>query len=104
VVRVDGQEVPGIAAYRAASPRFAVALPAGNVLGAPAGVALAVADGWQVVLAPLPPGEHVVVAHVELADGTVLPDETARITVVAPAAVAPGAGPNPETPGATPAA
>jgi hypothetical protein len=44
------------------------------------------------------------VAHVELADGTVLPDETARITVVTPAALDFGAGPDPETPGATPAA
>lgn len=101
-VRVDGREVPNIGAYRASSPAFAVSLPEPNVLGVPAGVAVAVADGYQVMLGPLPPGDHVVVAHAELTDGTVLPDEVLRLTVVAPAVGDPGAPPELGTPGADP--
>ena len=82
VVHVDGQAVPDIEAYRASSPRFT--LPEHNVLGVPAGVAYAVADGYQVMVAPLPVGEHEIVAHVELTDGTVLPDKVLRVAVVEP--------------------
>jgi hypothetical protein len=101
VVRVDGQEVPEIEAYRAASPRFIMALPEHNVLGAPAGIAYAVADGYQLMVAPLPVGEHEIVAHVELTDGLVLPDKVLRVTVVEPPGVDPGATPDLGTPGAT---
>ena len=82
VVHVDDQVVPDIEAYRFTSPRFTLVLPENNVLGAPAGPAQAVTDGYQIILTPLSPGEHEVTVHVELTDGTVLPDETLRITVV----------------------
>ncbi len=85
-VSVDGRDLPDIGAYRASSPLFPLPLPANNVLGAPAGMASAVADGYQLILAPLPPGEHEVVVHAELTDGTVLPDKVMRITVIAPTA------------------
>ena len=103
-VRVDGQALPDIQAYRASSALFPLALPQTNVLAAPAGMAFAVADGYQVILAPLAPGEHEIVAHVELTDGTVLPDKVARITVVGPATTEPGATPDMGTLGATPVA
>ena len=103
VVRVDGQVVPDIESYRASSPRFTMALPENNVLGVPAGVAYAVADGYQVMLAPLPAGEHEIMAHVELTDGTVLPDKSIRMRIVEPAVIGPGAPtPDLETPRATP--
>lgn len=102
VVRVDGQEVPDIAAYRVSSPLFTLALPENNVLGASAGPAYAVADGYQIMLAPLPVGEHELMVHVELTDGTVLPDKVARITVVAPPVASPAATADLGTPVATP--
>ena len=104
VVRVDGHAVPEIQTYRASTPLFALMLPERNVLGVPAGVAPAVADGYQVMVAPLPAGEHEITVHVELTDGTVLPDKTARITVVALPAVGPAASPGPGTPLASPLA
>jgi hypothetical protein len=94
VVRVDGQAVPAIETYRASTPRFTMTLPKHNVLGVPAGVAYAVADGYQVMEAPLPVGEHEIVAHVELTDGTVLPDKVMRLTVVDAAVVGPGPSPD----------
>jgi hypothetical protein len=102
VVRVDGQEVPEIEAYRDSSPRFIMTLPDHNVLGVPAGIAYAVADGYQLMVAPLPLGDHEIVAHVELTDGTVLPDKVMRLIVVEPAFIDPGATPDLGTPGATP--
>lgn len=84
-VSVDGKVVPEIKAYRVSSPLFMVSLPEGNVLGAPAGVTWAAADGYQVMLRPLPPGEHKIVVHLELTDGTVLPDKLVQVTVVEPA-------------------
>jgi hypothetical protein len=83
VVRVDGVPVPEVEDFRAMSPVFLVELPESNVLGAPAGEADVVADGYLLMLAPLPPGEHEIVVHVELADGTVLPDKVLVLTVVA---------------------
>lgn len=80
-VWVDGEEVVGADAYRFTTDRFAVDLPEHNIFGAPAGEVEAVASGWQVVLPPLSPGEHEVVVHAELTDGTVFPDARARLTV-----------------------
>jgi hypothetical protein len=80
-VFVDGEEVPGVERYRFTTDRFALDLPEHNILGAPAGRAEAVASGYQVILPPLPPGEHELIVHVELADGTVLPDKRTVLTV-----------------------
>jgi hypothetical protein len=104
-VTVDGEIVPNITSYRSSSPLFAVSLPEGNVLGAPSGVMWAVADGYQVMLGPLPPGEHEIIVHLELTDGTVLPDKLLRITVVEPAWEVPVTTPQNSTPAvATPVA
>ncbi len=81
-VRIDGQPVPDAAAFRRESPAFTVTLPEHNVLGVPAGDAEVVSDGYQMLLAPLPLGTHHIVVHVELTDGTVLPDKVIAITVV----------------------
>jgi len=84
IVRVDGDLVPNITAHRASSPAFTMTLPENNVLGAPPGTARAVADGYHLLLAPLAPGTHEVMVHVELLDGTVLPDKIAYLTVLDP--------------------
>lgn len=91
-----------IQTYRVSSPLFTLALPDANVLGVPPGPAHAVADGYQIMLAPLPVGEHEIRVHVELVDGTVLPDKIAQITVVAPPVASPAATPDLGTPVATP--
>lgn len=82
VVRIDGELVPDIEDYRVASQPVMLPLPEHNVLGAPAGEATVVGDGYQVILAPLSPGQHEIIVHVELDDGTVLPDKVLRLTVV----------------------
>lgn len=84
VVRVNGEVVPDVEQYRAASPVFSMQLPENNILAVPAGTGLAVADGYQVVLRPLPPGTHEIVVHVEVIDGYALPDKTLHLTVVEP--------------------
>jgi hypothetical protein len=81
VVRIDGELVPEIDAYRVSSPPVVITLPEHNVLGAPAGEATVVGDGYQMMLAPLPQGEHEIMVHVELDDGTVLPDKVLHLTV-----------------------
>ncbi len=81
---VDGDELPEIDAWRFTTRVFEVQLPEHDVLGLNAEETEAVASGWQVILPPLSPGEHEVIVHAELADGTVLPDARTVITVDAP--------------------
>jgi hypothetical protein len=57
-------------------------LPDNNILGVPASITRVVANGYQVMVAPLTPGEHQIRVHLELTDGTVLPDKLARLTVI----------------------
>jgi hypothetical protein len=99
---VDGRNIPEIETYRTSTPLFAMSLPEHNILGAPAGVAYAVADGYQAILRPLPAGEHEVIVHLELEDSTVLPDKLVRLKVVEPTWSAPIATPDVATPLATP--
>jgi hypothetical protein len=83
-VTVDGEALPDIDRYRATSPVFTLQLPKDNILVVPEGTGRAVADGYAVVLAPLAPGEHEVIVHVEVVDGYALPDKTLHLTVVEP--------------------
>ncbi len=53
-----------------------------DICRAPADSADAVADGYQLLLASLLPGEHEIMVHVELQDGTVLPDKVMQFTVI----------------------
>lgn len=90
---VDGEPVDDLAAYRASTALFSLVLPEPNLFGAPAGVAASVADGYQVMLGPLPEGEHVVT----------ISDPEITVTyrlVVAPPQIVDAAA----TPAATPAA
>jgi hypothetical protein len=48
-------------AARCTGPAFSIALPDNNLLGLPAGIwAPAVADGYYLLLSPLPPGPHTI--------------------------------------------
>jgi hypothetical protein len=68
-VRVDGEVIEDLAPYRVSTPLFPLVLPPGNLLGTTASVADSVADGYQVLLAPLPEGEHVITISVPGSDG-----------------------------------
>ena len=86
VVRVNGEVVPDVEHYRAASPVFSMQLPENNIFAVPAGTGLAVADGYHVVFRPLQPGTYEIVVHVEVIDGYALPDKTLHLSVVEPVA------------------
>src|SRR5215203_7166902 len=55
---VDGVAIPDLERYRVQSDLFTVALPAGNWLDVEPAVIQGVADGYWLLLAPLPVGEH----------------------------------------------
>jgi len=62
-VSVNGVEVPDLETYQSESPLFTLTLPEDNLFRAPAGVAHAVADGFQIMVGPLPAGEHEIVVR-----------------------------------------
>jgi hypothetical protein len=55
---INGQAVPDLDPYRATTPPFSQVVGVDNMYSLPAGVNLAVGDGYQVILMPPPPGEH----------------------------------------------
>jgi hypothetical protein len=57
---VDGQAVENLSDYRAVTPLYTLWLPEDNLLGSSKQVADSVADSYQVMIAPLPEGGHVV--------------------------------------------
>ena len=65
-VKIDGTPLQELSKYRAQSPdSFTVTLPAGNVVGLPAGTyGPHVSDGYWLMLTPLSPGYHTIVVHV----------------------------------------
>ncbi|MCC2629597.1 MAG: hypothetical protein K0S14_3247, partial [Thermomicrobiales bacterium] len=89
---VDGETIPDLERYRVQSDLFAVALPAGNMLGVEPTVTQGVVEGYWLLLAPLPVGEH------ELRFGGSLPDSdfstevTYHLTVAEPTVLEPTDG------------
>src|SRR5438874_7160798 len=56
---VDGTNIQDIKPkYRAQSPLFDLTLPKNNVFGLTEGPTKSVADGFWIILKPLPPGKH----------------------------------------------
>jgi hypothetical protein len=72
---IDGVPVEDLTRFRSQSPLFGFTLPEDNLLGGQAGTCspdpavgtcvpyLAVADGFYLMLPPLPPGEHTIHVH-----------------------------------------
>lgn len=60
VAEIDGVAVQNIAAYRAGSPNYYFTAPDPNVLGIAAGSGQSVADGFYLMVAPLPAGRHTI--------------------------------------------
>jgi hypothetical protein len=81
-VTVDGKELQGLNQYRVQSPVFTQTLGENNPLDEPAGTTIeAVADGYWIMLTPLPRGEHEIhfIGEIEEFDFTI--DVTYHITV-----------------------
>ena len=57
---VDGKAVENLSDFRAVTPLFTLWLPKDNLLGSPKQVADATADGYQVMIAPLSEGDHMI--------------------------------------------
>ena len=97
---IDGVAIPDLERYRVQSEPFTVVLPEDNVLEVEPAVIAGVMEGYWLLLAPLPPGEH------ELRFGGGVPEfgfsteVTYHLTVAEPVVVEPADG----TPDATPTA
>jgi hypothetical protein len=81
-VTVDGKELQDLEQYRVQSPVFTLTVGENNYLDEPAGTTVkGVADGYWIMLTPLPRGEHEIhfIAEIEEADFTL--DVTYHITV-----------------------
>lgn len=82
---VDGVPVPDLFSHREESPAFAFSAAAGNPFGVPTGPSgIAVADGYWVMVAPIPAGEtHVINFGGGVSEFGFSVDVTATITAVA---------------------
>jgi hypothetical protein len=92
---VDGVPLQDLQNYRADSPLFNVTFPEGNILGIPAGSSEGVADGYWVMLQPLPAGEHTIHfrgAYVDVTApggaGNIVTETTSHLTIAPPVAAA----------------
>jgi hypothetical protein len=68
-VSINGQDVGDLEAYRLASPAFPLTLSEGNLNLAEPGVALAVAESSNFIIAPPSPGEYEIAISYSSADG-----------------------------------
>ena len=86
---VDGVDIPDLERYRVQSDLFSVALPVGNVLGVEPAVTQGVADGYWLLLAPLPVGEHELRFGGGIPDSGISTEVTYHLTVAEPVVLAP---------------
>ncbi|HZA92702.1 MAG TPA: hypothetical protein VE420_08770 [Gemmatimonadales bacterium] len=89
---VDGETIPDLERYRVQSDLFAVALPAGNMLGVEPTVTQGVADGYWLLLAPLPVGEHELHFGGSVPDSDIASEVTYHLTVAEPTVLEPTDG------------
>lgn len=69
---VDGLEIKNIESYRVQSPLFNLTIPADNMLGLePVDSTEATADGYYVILEPLPAGRHIIQVSASIVDDPV---------------------------------
>lgn len=94
---INGQEIPDLENYRASTPLFTVNFPVDNFYAVQEGVALSVAEGYSLIVAPPPPGEYEIEVSTSF-EGEAFAS-TITVVVEAPQVIEPAA-----TPGATPMA
>ncbi len=78
---IDGVPVPGLNRYFITSPLFRFTVPDDNILGVPAGSGYSVAQGINLMIAPLSPGQHTMHLHAEVPSLGVVYDWTYFMTV-----------------------
>ena len=101
---VNGREVPGLERYRARSPLFPLLTPEENLFGVPAAVALAVVEGYALIIAPPSPGEYEITKLTIFSNPTETREATYQITVQAPQIIEPETAPEGSPEAATPVA
>jgi hypothetical protein len=69
-VTINGHDVGDTGQYRLATAAFPITLSEGNVSTAPPGVALAVAETTNFIIAPPPPGDYEIVVSLSSPDGS----------------------------------
>ena len=89
---VDGETIPDLERYRVQSDLFAVALPAGNMLGVEPTVTQGVVEGYWLLLAPLPVGEHELRFGGAVPDSEIATEVTYHLTVAEPTVLEPTDG------------
>jgi hypothetical protein len=89
---VDGETIPNLERYRVQSDLFAVALPAGNMLGVEPTVTQGVVEGYWLLLAPLPVGEHELRFGGAVPDSEIATEVTYHLTVAEPTVLEPTDG------------
>jgi hypothetical protein len=97
---VDGIAVEPMEDYRTTTPLFTFNFTENNIFGAAPGMANAVGDGYQFIIAPLPVGEHEIVVGGTWREPEIQQDTaTYRIIVEAPQVIEPEGSPEAATPG-----
>ena len=89
---VDGETIPDLERYRVQPDLFAVALPAGNMLGVEPTVTQGVVEGYWLLLAPLPVGEHELRFGGAVPDSEIATEVTYHLTVAEPTVLEPTDG------------
>jgi hypothetical protein len=88
---INGEMVSDLAPFRASTPPFSQVVGTDNMYSLPAGVSLAVGDGYQVILMPPSPGEHQIEFGWPGPEGNVV--VTYHLTVAEPAVREPAPSP-----------
>jgi hypothetical protein len=78
-VTLDGTPLTNLENYRAQAPSFNVTFPSNAIFGAPAGPTVAAADGYYLMLEPLPSGTHKL--NIKGVDTDFVSDVTYTLTV-----------------------
>jgi len=78
---IDGTPVVDLAKFRVSSPVFTFTAAIGNVFGIPPGTTRSVADGYWVLMRPLPPGSHTISFGGAFPPGKFTPAVTYTLTV-----------------------
>jgi hypothetical protein len=100
---INGQEIPNVLDYRRTSPLMTLNFPDDNIFGVPGGIALAVADGYSLIIAPPPPGDYEIIGSTTF-DGTDTFTSTIQVTVEDAQVIEPEATPGASPEAATPVA
>jgi hypothetical protein len=96
---VDGTPVEQIEDYRVSTPLFTFNFGENNVWELAPGVAHAVGDGYQFIIAPLPAGEHEIVVTGTYGEPEIqVESATYRVIVEAPQIIEPEGSPEAATP------